>query len=655
MTAESAALILNVDDNPGVLYARTRILRRAGFRVMEANCGEEALALAETIVPTLVLLDVQLPDLSGIEVCRRIRQMPANARTPVLHISSTFSQQEVQAASADSGADIYLVEPVGPEELTTVVRTLLRLRSTEIVLAESEARLWLAADAAEIATWEIDVVTGAATWSPRLYALLGRPANGGLTSWQAWRELIHPDDVEAVDRSLAVAKADGHPFRCEHRVRGTDDGHERWMSLNGRLFPDKDGQLTRMIGVAVDITNRRQVDAAREQMLAHAERARREAEDAARQKDEFLATLAHELRNPLAPMRNALEILRLAAPREPRVEFAREMMQRQLGQMVRLIDDLLDVSRITRGKLELRPERVQLATVLDDAVEASRPAIEAAHHVLTVTLPEAPVVLDADPVRLAQVFSNLLNNASKYMDPGGRIDVRVEAGDDSVAVAVRDAGIGIPAESLSRIFEMFSQIDRSLDRSQGGLGIGLTLVQRLVEMHGGDVSVSSDGPGRGSEFVVRLPLAAQAGVARRADAAVADPGPNDSARCRVLVADDNRDAADSLGQMLALLGHDVDLAYDGLRAYALAEQRCPDIAILDIGMPLIHGYDLARRLRATEWGRRMTLVALSGWGQDDDKRRALEAGFDHHFTKPMDLPALVNLLKPGTPPRPASD
>jgi signal transduction histidine kinase len=318
--------------------------------------------------------------------------------------------------------------------------------------------------------------------------------------------------------------------------------------------------------------------------------------DSDRRKDEFLATLAHELRNPLAPIRNALQIIRLAGNNGPAVEQARLMMERQVGQMVRLIDDLLDVSRISRGKLELRRERVELASVIKSAVDTAQPLISAAGHELTLSIPPQPIYLDADPVRLAQVFSNLLNNAAKYMERGGCISLTVTRGEREVIVTVRDAGIGIPPDALPTIFEMFTQVDRSLEKSQGGLGIGLTLVRQLVEMHGGKVEARSEGEGKGAEFLVRLPMASV--VPLRSP-------PNDhgeqrarTGAFRILVADDNRDAAESMSSVLRLMGNEVRTVNDGMQAVEAAAAFRPDIVLLDIGMPRLNGYDAARRIRA---------------------------------------------------------
>jgi PAS domain S-box-containing protein len=362
--------------------------------------------------------------------------------------------------------------------------------------------------------------------------------------------------------------------------------------------------------------------------------------EADRRKDEFLATLAHELRNPLAPLRNGLQIMRLSHGEPGAVEKARTMMERQLSQMVHLVDDLLDLSRISRGKIELRKERVELARVVQQAVETSRPQIEANGHDLTISVPPGPVYVDADVTRLAQVFSNLLNNAAKYTDRGGRVRLAVRRRGGEVAVSVRDNGVGIPPHMLPRVFEMFTQVDRHLERSQGGLGIGLSIVKKLVEMHGGSVGVESDGPGTGSEFTVRLPVVLAVAQPTGGDEEPARP----SSRRRVLVVDDNVDAAMSLAMMLDLMGSEARTAHDGLEALDAAAAFRPDLILLDIGMPRLNGHETARRIRAQPWGTDVVLVALTGWGQEEDRRKSQEAGFDAHMTKPIEPAALEKLL-----------
>jgi signal transduction histidine kinase/CheY-like chemotaxis protein len=361
-----------------------------------------------------------------------------------------------------------------------------------------------------------------------------------------------------------------------------------------------------------------------------------------RRKDEFLATMAHELRNPLAPIRNAVAVMAAKGPPDPELVWSREVIARQVGQMARLLDDLLDVSRITRNKLELRRQRVTLDDVIDSAVETSRPLLDAHGHTLTVELPATPVLLDGDPVRLAQVFSNLLNNAAKYTDRGGRVRLTAERREGAVAVTVADTGIGIARETLPRLFEMFSQAAPAIDRAQGGLGIGLALVKGLVQMHGGTVEANSEGPGRGSTFVVTLPVVAAASPPPRP---AEPPRPARAGGRTIVVADDNLDAAESLALWLEVHGqHDVRVAHDGRQALAVTVESRPDIVLLDIGMPGLNGYEVARAIREQPWGATTVLVALTGWGQEEDKRRARAAGFDRHMTKPVDPVELERVL-----------
>jgi PAS domain S-box-containing protein len=408
-----------------------------------------------------------------------------------------------------------------------------------------------------------------------------------------------------------------------------DDGRDLWLLTSAVPFRDARGEITGAIVVVQDIT-------------AHKE-AHQALQAADRRKDEFLATLAHELRNPLAPIRNAVQVLKVKGSSDPDAQWVPELVDRQLEHMSRLLEDLLDVSRIAHDKLELRRQRVELAEVVRTAIETCRPHLDGAGHQLSVTLPVGPVHLDADPVRLAQVFSNLLTNAAKYTHAGGHIRLGAELRDGELAVSVRDDGIGISPEMLPRVFEIFSQGQEVLERSRGGLGLGLSLVRGLLELHGGRVEARSDGAGRGSEFVVYLPVLADGAPARGGGAAGVGPdvGP---ARRRMLIVDDMRDNADSLALVMRMQGHDVQTAYGGEEAIVRAAQWRPEVVVLDIGMPRPNGLDVCRHLRAQPWGQAMVLVALTGWGREDDRRRTEAAGFDHHLVKPTDPAALAALI-----------
>ena len=385
-----------------------------------------------------------------------------------------------------------------------------------------------------------------------------------------------------------------------------------------------------------------------------AERARVELalKEADRHKDEFLAMLAHELRNPLAPIRNAVHLMKLKPLEDPQLQLSRDIIERQLIQLSRLVDDLLDVSRITRGKINLARRRVELSELVARAVETVAPTIESRGHALEVVIPKRVLMIYGDPMRLTQALGNVLANAAKYTDNGGSITLRARRRRRDIEITVRDTGIGIVPDVLPCIFDLFTQLDRRTGRHQGGLGIGLALVRQLVEMHGGTVSASSEGPGKGSEFLIRLPLSIERSSSSEtqdgaAGAAVPPEKPLEPARPpqrRILVADDNADARESLATLLALNGHEVFKAEDGSDALETAERCRPDVALLDIGMPRANGYEVARHIRAQAWGRGMVLIALTGWGQESDRRRSHEAGFDNHLTKPVDPHVLDELL-----------
>jgi PAS domain S-box-containing protein len=522
---------------------------------------------------------------------------------------------------------------LGPEGAPTLVGGMAiditdRLQA-EQVLAESEERFRQLAENINEVFWMTDPQTTQLLYiSPAYERIWGRSCQSLQENPRSFMDAVHPEDREQVRIDVLEKQSRGEQIDKEYRVV-RPDGTIRW--VRDRAFPVRNaaGEFYRLVGIIDDFTERKQAEEA--------------LKEANRRKDDFLATLAHELRNPLAPIRNAAQVLRMKDLADPQLRNARDIIDRQVRQMARLIDDLLDIARITKGKLQLRKERIALAAVIQSAVEASRPLIDAQAHDLTVTLPPAPVHLEADPTRLAQVFSNLLNNAAKYTAKGGRIWLTAERQGSEVAVCVRDTGIGIAAEHLPRLFEMFSQVAPALERSHGGLGIGLALVRGLVGLHGGRVDARSAGPGRGSEFTVRLPVldtARPAGPEAGADGATSCAGP----RRRILVADDLRDSVDSLAMMLRLAGHDIETAHDGLEAVHAAATFRPDVVLLDIGMPKMNGYEAARHIRQQPWGQGMLLVALTGWGQEEDKRRTSEAGFDHHLTKPVEPGALEKLL-----------
>jgi PAS domain S-box-containing protein len=451
------------------------------------------------------------------------------------------------------------------------------------------------------------------------------PATDGRFDWTA---RLHPDDSDRTQQAWRTSLATGDPFTAEFRfMRG--DGEYRWHSSRALPIRNDAGEVVRWIGTFTDVHDVTLAAAA--------------LKDADRRKDEFLATLAHELRNPLSPMRIAVTLLGRRGQEDPELSQLRLVIERQVEHLTRLVDDLLDVSRITRDKLTLRKEQVDLATVIHDAVEAARPEIDRHGHHLTVAIAGESFTAECDVVRITQVFSNLLHNAAKYTPRGGSIWVIAERDGSEAVVRVRDTGVGIAPEKVPRLFEMFYQADPSLDRSDGGLGIGLTLVHRLLEMHGGSVEARSPGAGLGSEFVVRLPLGLTS-AALPVHAQVPPEVPAIPTGMRVLVVDDNRDSADMLRALLEACGNTVYTAYDGGAALTVAEAKRPEAILLDIGLPGVNGYEVCRRLRQQAWCRDTLVVAQTGWGQDQDLRRSREAGFDAHFTKPVDDEALLKLL-----------
>lgn len=475
-------------------------------------------------------------------------------------------------------------------------------------------------------------------------AIVSKDLNGIIISWNRGAQRVFGYTAEEViGRSITVLIPPGYLDEepgvlsrirrgesIEHyeTVRRRKDGSLIDISLTVSPIIDQQGRIIGASKIARDITERK--------------RAERDLAEADRRKDEFLATLAHELRNPLAPLKSSVEMLRMDGYERPVSRQLVEMMDRQVHHLVRLVDDLMEVSRITRGAIELKRRTLSLDTVLRDALEASRPLLETGGHTVSVIAPEQPLRVDGDSTRLVQVLANLLNNAAKFTPPHGSIRVQLEQEQEFAVLRVIDNGVGIPAEIQAKVFNMFTQAASPLGGVPSGLGIGLALARKLVMMHGGDLRVRSEGQGKGSEFIVRLPLA---GPASPVVSTLPPSSPQESLKQRrILVADDNSDAADCMALMLRTLGHMVQTAYDGQSALRSAVEFHPDLAVLDIGMPKMNGYEVAKELRRQQWGQSIELVALTGWGQESDRRRSLEAGFDHHLVKPVDFDALEKLL-----------
>ncbi|MDB5310551.1 MAG: luxQ 2 [Gemmataceae bacterium] len=666
--------ILVVDDLNEKLLAYRSVLDDLGLNVVTARSGEEALGHVLRAEFAVILLDVQMPGMDGFETAAMIRRRRKSAHTPIIFLTAFADEVRVAEGYAHGAVD-YISTPAVPEILRAKVRVFVDLyRMTQQVRRQAEERIVLAEErsrreAAEEANHrlaflaKVGAVLGQsldAAVTARDAAGLSVPTLAGLAAvvipqqrqgeWNVTlaregpdgttveegigREVLPPDLPGLIDRVLAgdapVPDPDADVVVLPLRARGRPFG-----ALALARAPGARGFGGADLTVAEALASRAAI------ALENA-RLYQDVEEADRQKNEFLSMLAHELRNPLAPLQNAAEVIRLKVPNHPQVTWAREVIDRQLKHMVRLVDDLLDVSRITRGKIRLKIEVVNLADVVAHAVEAGRPLIDGAGQQFDLVLPPDPVWVNGDPARLAQVITNLLNNAAKYTERGGHIRLSLGRDDGSAVVRVRDTGIGIPPDMLGAVFDLFTQVDRSLDRSQGGLGIGLTLVHRLVTMHAGTVTAHSDGPGQGSEFVIQLPAV---------PAPVGRPGMADGPVCRtsptslsILLVDDNVDGAESLAALLRLVGHDVRLAHDGPVAVDAAVGFRPDTVILDIGLPGMNGYDVARRLRATPETAAAVLIAVTGYGRDEDRRQAHEAGFDHHLVKPVEFVTLRQLL-----------
>ena len=675
--------ILIVDDEPGNLTVLQTVLDEPGYRLVSARSADEALLALMKQEFALLILDVRMPTMTGFELAQLIKQRKKTEQIPIIFLTAYYNEDQHVLDGYSSGAVDYLHKPVNAPVLRSKVaifanlyrqakalervnhrlvaevavrreaqqrlqdlnRTLeqrVEARTTDLVertqvLEAAQDRLRALADqfqgladAAPGFIWSTDPQGEVTYMSRRFEVFTGAPfaqvRAGG------WPQVLHPDDVERSARLFQDAIRDRAAVSGRMRMRRAD-GTFRWIESSAVPVYDKVAQpaasFRGLVGVSMDISD-----------LVHAEQRLRETDQ---RKDQFLATLAHELRNPLAPIRNAVQILRNQTPAESPLRKLQDIIERQTVQMTRMVDDLLDVSRISRGRLELRKSRISLQQVIQAAVETSRPLIERHRHQLEVALPAEPVVLEADLTRLSQVFANLLNNAAKYTEAMGHIKVAAEVRDGEVVVSVADDGAGIPQHQMADLFQLFSQGDGEDRRVGGGLGIGLALVKQLVELHRGRVTARSAGPGQGSEFIVCLPLVAQAALPNPIDA----PSPareGAEASLRVMVVDDSEDALLTLAMLLKDNGYQVDVARDGEEALQVAGTHRPDVMLLDIGMPKLNGYEVCRRLRESDWGQKITVIALTGWGQPQDRRMTAAAGFNLHLVKPADPVKLLRLL-----------
>ena len=645
----SRPTILVVEDNPDMNRFVAQCLSH-DYRVISAFNGEEGLQKALDQKPSLIVSDLMMPGVGGAEMISELRKHEELRGTPVLLLSAK-ADDELRAQLLEDGAQEFVTKPFTERELRARVGNLLAIARAREELHEAEKAKRLAVEAMNLElTRRSKELSELFRQAPGFMVVLRGPTHVFELANAAYDRLVGHREVLGKTMLEALPELQGHPFMgILDQVLATGIPYvgtalpislqrepgspleERFLDFVYQPLIAADGSVTGIFVEGNDVTDRK-----------HAEDALLLAD---KRKDDFLATLAHELRNPLAPIRHAARISQEPHATAAQLKWSHDVIDRQLQHMSRLLDDLLDVSRITRGKLVLRKVRMILKDGLIAAVETMRPLIEARGQQLSIDLPAEIIQIDADPVRFAQIFSNLLTNAAKYTDAGGKIVVRAKLYASEVVVTVQDDGIGIPAEVLPGLFEMFSQAVPALERAEGGLGIGLSLVRGLLSLHGGTVEAKSLGTGLGSEFRVTLPLAPGTfALARAAAIAIPEALAANPRRLRVLVADDNHDSADSCTMLLQMFGHEVSTAYSGREALNSAERFAPQFALLDIGMPELNGYEVARQIRAAGWGKEMILVAVTGWSQEEDKRLAKAAGFDHHFAKPVNPDELLALF-----------
>jgi len=639
--------VLVVDDTPQNLVTFETILDDHEIEVVQASSARDALRAVLRDEFAAILLDVHMPDMDGFETAALIRQRPLSAHTPILFLTAYGGEAHTSRAYSLGAVD-FIQTPVNPEILRVKIgvfadlfrkraevrRQAERLREAEELLRrqaenalrESEGRFRVLCTSAPVAIFQLDASGRCVYVSPLWLATTGQPPEAAL-EW-GWADAISPGTAQDVIEAWRTATANGGAWTHEQAITRRTDGERRWLYVKASPILGDEGPAAGHVGVVEDVTARKQTE---EQLI-----------QADRRKDEFLAMLGHELRNPLAAIGNAVLVARTPGL-ENRRDWSLQVIKRQVEQLSKLIDDLMDVSRVRLGKIELRCDRIDVLHVLSRAIDAIQPHADERRQRIEVSLPEKPLTVTADPTRLEQVFVNLLSNASKYSHDDSRIFVTVSANAAEIEIRVQDEGVGLEPGMPARIFDLFVQAHTSLDRAKGGLGIGLSLARRLTELHGGTIVAKSEGLGRGSEFIVTLPLAMPSSSAQTATpplTASEDPPPETT----VLVVDDNVDAAHALALLLEAQGFRVFVAHDGGVALARADEVQPHIVLMDLGLPVLDGYQVAAALRSRPNGSALTLVAVSGYGPDQDPERAAGAGFDHHLVKPIDCAALLDLL-----------
>jgi PAS domain S-box-containing protein len=649
IASEPRTRILVVDDQPANLLSMRAVLEPLDQEIIEAQSGEEALRKLLQHNVSVVLLDIQMPGLDGFEVARLIRGRDKERHTPIIFLTAFEDHRFTIPEAYSLGAVDYLLKPIVPEVLVAKVAFFVELHQKAELLKrlgyeerakglESESRKAAILETAMDCIITIDDESRIIEFNPaaektfgyRKEQILGRPMP----------ELIMPAaQRESYYRGLKRYRETGEGPVLRRRIEMTAvraDGSEFPIELS--IVPHGSKAKPLFTSYLRDITERKQAEEQLRSAIVREQERAEQLREADRRKDEFLAMLAHELRNPLAAVSNSLRICRTANVEGDVLQWAQDVMQRQVELLTRLIDDLLDVSRITRGKINLRKEALPLELVIERAVEAARPQFDAKGQELHVTTVSGPLWIDADPARVEQILGNLLTNASRYTQDGGRIEL--ESGRDGCEAVVRvtDNGIGIAAEMLPHLFDPFAQADSSLDRAHGGLGIGLTLVRALAEMHGGSATAASEGKGRGSQFTLRLPMTEPVKPAR--ENSRQQPAGNTN---RVLVVDDNHDAAMTMAEVLKFDGHVTHVVQNGVEALAAFDEFKPNVVLLDIGLPEMDGYEVATQLRRRESGADPLLIAVTGYGQSNDRERSKAAGFDHHLVKPVDITELLAL------------